>query len=97
MYNPYNRGRWYRVNIKSDGSALTLDGDIDCAVSGTYIKFPKGLHIVDCKYDLKSVPHSGNAVIAIDVMSYPDGCQGIARPLPAAMSEGYVYVFGYFE
>lgn len=97
MYNPYIKGRWYRTFIESDDGAIKItESDIPVSVNGAYIKFPKDFHIMDVKYDMNSVPHTGNAVITVDVMSYPDGCQGIARPLPSAIDYGYIYTFGYY-
>lgn len=98
MYNPYEKGRWYRTFLESDGTTLKItDSDLDVSIQGNYLKFPKDFHILDTKYDMNSITHSGNAVITIDVMSFPDGAQGIAKPLATAIDYGYIYTFGYFN
>lgn len=96
-YNPYIKGRWYRIFMESDGTDSKItNADIDATIYGANIKLPKDFHLVDLKYDINSVTHTGNVALAIDVMSFPDSSQGFVAPIAKAFDYAYIYVFGYF-
>lgn len=98
MYNPYNKGRWYRLFLESDGSKVTVtDSDLEVTLSGSNIKFPANFHIVDRKYDINCVEHDAVSNMIIDLIGYADGSQGIAGPVAKAFDYAYIYVFGYFN
>lgn len=90
-------GRWYKIFIESTGSTVKVtSSDIEVTVDGGYLKFPEGFHIVDRKYDINSIPHSGNVQIAIDLRGFADGTQGIYLPLANAFDYADIYVFGHY-
>lgn len=97
MYNPFSRGRWYRIFMESNGTKQTIvDSDIEVSLSGSNLKLPKGFHVIDRKYDINCVEHDSAVAISMDVMGYADGTEGIAGPVPKAFDWAYIYVFGYF-
>lgn len=97
MYNPYSKGRWYRIFMESDGSVQKITkSDIEASLSGNNIKMPKGFHIVDAKYDINCIEHDAAVNMIIDRVGYADGAQGIAGPVPKAFDYAYIYVYGYF-
>ena len=97
MYNPYSKGRWYRVFLESNGTAVTAtEKDLDISFSGANIKMPANFVVVDAKYDIHTVAHDGAVTMAIDRISYADGSMGIGGPAAKAFDYGYVYIFGYF-
>lgn len=97
MYNPFNKGRWYRVFMESDGSKQTIvEDDLGCILHGNNIGTPEGFHIIDTKYDINCVEHDASVSMAIDLIGYADGTEGIAGPVPKAFDWAYIYIFGYF-
>jgi len=98
MYNPHAKGRWYRIFMESDGTKQTVvEDDLGITLNGNNINAPEGFHIVDTKYDINCIEHTGVASMAIDLLGYADGTQGIAGPIPKAFDWAYIYVFGYFH
>lgn len=98
MYNPYAKGRWYRIFMESDGTTQTIvEDDLGVTLNGNNINAPKDFHIVDTMYDINCVAHTGTANMAIDLIGYADGTEGIAGPVPKAFDWAYIYVFGYFK
>lgn len=98
MYNPYVKGRWYRIFIESDGTdKKIIESDIEVTFSGNNIKMPEGFHVIDRTYDINCVEHDAATSIAMDVMSYADGTQGIVGPAAKVFDWAYIYVFGYFK
>lgn len=97
-YDPYAKGRWYRFFIESDGSAITLtQSDLeDAVIASGRLKMPKGLHVVDAKYDIHTEAGGSNTFNHITYYA-ADGAQGVAVPGATAFDYGYVYIFGYFE
>ena len=97
MYNPYAKGRWFRVFIESDGNTPTItDSDIPVENSTQYIKFPKDFHVIDVKYDVNST--AGETVANMDVATryYNDNAQAVSLPPVAHYDYMYLYVFGYY-
>lgn len=98
MYNPHSKGRWYRIFMESDGTKQTIvESDINISLSGNNIKMPAGFHVLDTVYDINCIEHEGVANMAIDLIGYADGCEGIAGPIPKAFDYAYIYVFGYYK
>lgn len=97
MYNPYSKGRWYRIFMESDGTKQTIvEDDLGCIMHGNNIGTPEGFHIIDTKYDINCVEHDASVSMAIDLIGYADGTEGIAGPVPKAFDWAYIYIFGYF-
>ena len=95
-----NRGRWYSAIVESDGTAsiTSIDADINTAsISGSYLKFPAGFHMVDYLLDVTTT----GAVSAVSVNKalrlYADGSQGLTLPDAGDYQKTVVNVFGYFE
>lgn len=98
MYDPYVKGRWYRLFLESNGTAVTAtEKDLDISFSGANIKLPAGFTCIDAKYDIHCVAHDAAVSMAIDRISYADGAMGIAGPVAKAFDYAYIYVFGYFS
>lgn len=97
-YDPYKtNGRWYRVFLESNGTAIQItESDIDVTLNGNYLNMPKDFHVVDRKYDINSIEHSGTVTIVPDVAGFADGTQGVITPVAKAFDWAYVYVFGYY-
>lgn len=97
-HDPYTLpGRWYKTFLESDGSAVKVTtSDLEVDITGTGIKFPKGFHIVDVKFDINSIEHGAMVTMAQDLYGYADGSQGVYRPVANAFDWANVYVFGYF-
>lgn len=97
MYNPFSKGRWYRIFMESDGTTSKItDSDLNVSLSGSNLKMPKGFHVVDTKYDINCVAHDAAVNMIIDLIGYADGSQGFPGPVAKAYDYAYIYVFGYF-
>lgn len=97
MYNPYNKGRWYRIFMESDGTKQTIiEDDLGCTLHGNNIGAPDGFHIVDVKYDINCIAHDASVSMASDWIGYADGTEGISGPVPKTFDWAYIYIFGYF-
>lgn len=98
-YDPYNKGRWYRFFIESDGDIIKLtESDIAGAVvSGTRIKTVDNFHITDVKYDITSVEGGTASGIQNTVYIYADGIQAFNIPAKDQFTSAYIYVFGHYE
>lgn len=97
MYNPHSKGRWYRIFMESNGTSQTIvEDDLGVTMHGNNINAPAGFHIIDTVYDINCVEHDGVANMAIDLIGYADGTEGIAGPIPKAFDWAYIYIFGYF-
>lgn len=96
-YNPYSKGRWYRLFIESDGttSKITESDITDAAISGTYIKFPSGFHVLDTIYDITTNTEGTASSVQNGVRIYNDGKQAIAIPAVDVYTSAYIYIFGY--
>lgn len=98
MYNPYSKGRWYRIFMESDGTTNKItDSDLEITQSGNNLKMPEGFHVIDKKYDIHSVAHDAQVTIAADLIGYADGSQGIQGPQAKAYDWAYIHIFGYFD
>lgn len=98
MYNPYAKGRWYRVFIESDGTTPTLtEDDLGCALSNAYLQMPEDFHVVDVKYDIHSVTTAEVKTNNMAIRLYADGKQAITIAPVTNYDWQYVYVFGYFD
>lgn len=95
---PYDlKGRWYQIFLESNGTDVTIThSDIECEFEGMGIKMPENFHILDCIHDINSIPHSATITMAQDLFGYPDGRQGVYKPVASAFDWAYVYVFGYY-
>ncbi|MBQ0139411.1 MAG: hypothetical protein KBT36_08950 [Kurthia sp.] len=97
-YNPYNKGRWYRIFIESDGNDITItESDLNCEISAGYMKMPKGFHIIDEMMDIHSIEGGTAANIGFINRIYADGIQATDLPPVKNFDYAYVYVFGYIE
>lgn len=96
--DPYKiEGRWYQIFVESTGTAVKVtNSDIPVTVENGYLKFPAGFHIVDRKYDINSIEHSGDVSIAIDLRGFADGTQGIFLPVAKAFDWAYIYAYGHY-
>jgi len=96
---PYDisNGRWYRVFLESDGNSIFVtETDIEVDLSCTGIKLPKDFHVLTTMHDINSVEHSSTITMMQDLYGYPDGSQGVYKPIANAFDWAYVYIFGYF-
>lgn len=98
-YRPYAQGRYYKFEITSNGSALTLrSSDIaGAAISGTRLKFTAGFHAMDAVYDINSVTGGTAGAVARAIYIYADGIQAINLPGKDQFDKATIYVFGKFE
>lgn len=96
MYNPYSKGRWYRFFVESDGNEYTLTtSDIeDTTIASTYLKLPKGYHILDRIYDIN---FTGAASITDVIKSYASGEESVPLPQASGFDYGYIYVFAHLK
>ena len=98
MYNPYNKGRWYRFFIESDGSDITItEADLTVQHSTQYMQLPENFHVLDTVYDINTVSGGTAANMSFVLRTYADGRQGVILPAKDNFDYGYIYVFGYFN
>lgn len=98
MYNPYAKGRWYRLFVESDGTAYTItESDLEVEISGQYVKMPENFHVLDTVYDIDAVTGGTAADMNKVIRIYNDGRQAISLPASALFDYTYVYVFGYIK
>lgn len=98
MYNPHERGRWYRLFIESDGTtALATNDDLGCIVTNSWLECPKDFHILEHKRDIHSVANGGLKTVNEVIRIYADGSQGLAMPDVEKYDYMYIYIFGYFD
>lgn len=97
MYTPYDKGRWYRFFIESDGAAHTLvESDIDdVEISANYLMLPNGFHIVDFHTDINSPDGGTMAQLPDAKRRLANGQQGVLIPTAANYDWCYIWVFGY--
>lgn len=99
MYNPYAKGRWYRIFLESDGETVTVESDdLNITYSANYLVFPKGFHHIDHKYDISSnFTHESTTGVNKVLRFMTDGSQAIEIPPKTHYDYLHLYVFGYFE
>lgn len=94
----YNKGRWYRIFVESDGNNYTLHkNQIATEFSANHLKLKEGFHVVNYGYDY-TFTSTGNAIPIDDgLYLYADGTVALNVAKANAFSSAYLYVFGYFE
>lgn len=94
----YDKGRWYRVFIESDGTTYTVhDNPITTDLSGNHLKFKKDFHVVTLETDYTFTENSGASVIESGLYLYADGTVSANLASASKFTSAYMYVFGYEE
>lgn len=98
MYNPYSKGKWYRLFLESDGVDYTLTNNdiVGGHISGQYFECPEGFHVVDCKFDINTIVNDAAEDLHHITRVYADGTQAIILPKKTKFDWAYIYVFGYY-
>lgn len=92
-----NKGRWYEFFIESDGTDYTLtlspsELGAGVAISGSYLKFDEGWHIIDYVCDIH-VDTSSATTFEKGLRMYADGSQGCVLPDKTSFDAMYMWVF----
>lgn len=94
----YNRGRWYRVFVESDGNNYTLHkNQIAEEFSSNHLKLIKGFHVVTYGHDYTFTSTDNAMTIDDGLYIYADGTTALNVAKANVFSSAYLYVFGYFE
>lgn len=97
MYTPYDKGRWYRFFIESNGSEQTIiEGDLTATISSNYLMLPNNFHVIDHVTDINSPDGGTLASIGNTKRRLANGSQGVLIPTAPNFDWCYVWVFGYF-
>lgn len=91
IYDPLNKGRWYRFFIESDGTNVTLtESDIeDATVTTTVLKIPADYKVKTFVYDVEI---TGGTATQLGLKTATIGWT-LTLPDKAAYDAGYVYIF----
>jgi len=96
---PYDlyEGRWYKffLESKDDEIKLTTSDIPSVELSGQYLKFPVGFHVVSVMTDFNSVPAETVQNRIIDIRFETDGRQSVFLPNAKNFDYGSLYVLGY--
>lgn len=100
MFNkmPYDKGRWYRAFIESNGNDCTvISSDLKgVGQSGQYLTLPQYFHTVDVKHDINCIEGGTANNVENSIRLYANGSQGVMLPQPTDFDWCYIYIFGYF-
>lgn len=96
MYNPRNKGRYYRIFVESTNKSFKithtdLNGVI---VSGNSIKLPLGYHIINADTDVNTVVGGSASTFGARKVE-ADGCQAIELCDSKAFDYAEIFVFAY--
>lgn len=99
MYDPYAKGRWYKIFLESDGSKFTItQSDLEgVSVAGTILKTVEHFHILDAIFDVNTVATGSAQAQTVQLYSAADGIQGINLPKVASFDYATIYIFGYIK
>ena len=94
----YNKGRWYRIFIESDGTNYVLhENQITTEFSSNHLKLKKGFHVVTYGHDYTFITTDSATSIDDGLYLYADGTVSLNVAKANTFSTAYLYVFGYFE
>lgn len=92
----YDKGRWYRIFIESDGSNYNVHNNtITGELSGNHLKFKNGFHIITLDIDYTFTKNSGASVVERGLYLYADGTPAANLVTPDKFTSACMYVFGY--
>lgn len=94
----YNKGRWHRIFVESDGTNYTLhENPIATEFLSNHLKLKKGFHVVTYGHDYTFTTTDNAMTIDDGLYLYADGTTALNVAKANAFSSAYLYVFGYFE
>ena len=94
----YNKGRWYRIFIESNGTNYVLHkNQITTEFSSNHLKLKKGFHVVTYEHDYTFITTDSATSIDDGLYLYSDGTVSLNVAKANTFSSAYLYVFGYFE
>lgn len=94
----YNRGKWYRIFIESDGTNYKVhDNPITGELSGNHLKFKEGFHVVTLETDYTFIENSGASIVESGLYLYADGTVSANLASASKFTSACMYVFGYEE
>lgn len=94
----YNKGRWYRIFIESDGANYTLhENPIALEFSANHLKLKENFHVVNYEHDYTFTTTENAVSIDDGLYLYADGNVALNVAKANTFSSAYLYVFGYFE
>lgn len=94
----YDRGRWYRIFLESDGTNYTVHKNkIANKFSGNHLKFKKDFHVLTIESDYTFTANSGASLVETGLYLYADGTVSVVLADASKFSSAFIYVFGYEE
>lgn len=94
----YNKGRWHRIFIESDGTNYVLHKNkITTEFSANHLKLKKDFHVVNYGHDYTFLSAENAVSIDDGLYLYADGTVALNVAKANTFSSAYLYVFGYFE
>lgn len=94
----YDRGRWYRIFLESDGTNYTVhENSIANEISGNHLKFKKGFHVITIETDYTFIANSGASMVETGLYLYADGTVSANLADASKFSSAFIYVFAYEE
>lgn len=94
----YNKGRWYRIFIESNGTDYMLhNNQITTEFSSNHLRLKEGFHVVNYSSDYKFTSTENAVSIDDGLYLYADGTVALNVAKANTFSSAYLYVFGYFE
>lgn len=96
VYDPFIKGRWYKIFAESNGTAFITTSDITgCSISSTALKLPAGWQVLDYVCDMNVEEPSAAASHQKKITYNTDGTISISIPSATAYDYGDIYVFAY--
>lgn len=94
----YNKGRWYRIFVESDGTNYVLhENPIALEFSANHLKLKEKFHVVNYGHDYVFTTTENAVSIDNGLYLYADGSIALNVAKANTFSSAYLYVFGYFE
>lgn len=94
----YNKGRWYRIFVESDGANYVLhENPIALEFSANHLKLKEKFHVVNYEHDYVFTTTENAVSIDDGLYLYADGSIALNVAKANTFSSAYLYVFGYFE
>ena len=93
----YNKGRWYRIFVESDGTNYVLhENPIALEFSANHLKLKEKFHVVNYGHDYVFTTTENAVSIDDGLYLYADGSIALNVAKANTFSSAYLYVFGYF-
>ena len=94
----YNKGRWYRIFIESNGTDYVLhNNQIATEFSSNHLKLKDRFHVVTYGHDYTFTTTENAIPIDDGLYLYADGTVALNVAKANTFSSAYLFVFGYFE